>query len=312
MDQLSRLKALKAAWDQNQRTIEKLQTGLFSSSIGVYDESTPHCTEKSQESWLSQSPQGPFFNHQYYPTNDIKGRILADFQERNRHIIESREQAEEARILVNDLLPVIDEQELDVQIAALKLPDEPTQDLAGLIKKVRITSTQPNSQQIRFKSTSRKPIVDAEKLDPEQLETYEPSLAAQRQIMDYIDTKYEHIIKVLKVYFILANGSCFRLPTSRQIKAMKTMLDGYIHIHDDQTRYIPPGTYIYYLTINEQSAVCLRSGHVWRQTARGLFVINEEETRHWLVDPKAPIFRKINNDDLADIIRADLASPSSV
>ena len=228
--------------------------------------------------------------------------MMSDFETRNRHIIESQLYYERSQDLLNDVLENcidnFDEDELDARLSQVNIRNFNT--VTGLVNtipkrensndKVKTVNIQPSS--------SKREIEQGPELT--DLSEYEQELVGE-----FVDTAYTHLIKVLKVYFILADGKCFRLPAPSEIQDMKTQLEGHIHVPDIDVikGHIRAGTHIYYLTVDENSHVSLLDGYILKTANTGLVIIDEENNKKKHIDFKCPVFRKINNLDIALYIK---------
>lgn len=243
---------------------------------------------------LPSSPR-PIYIDQYQ-TADLYSQMMQDFETRNKHIIESQLQYDRDQTLLSDILAQVDEydeSELDNRLSNINICEF---DSISSLKKV-IPS--------QIKTVHIQPVVKLKKeTDPgpelDDLTEYE-----QQLVGEYIDTAYTHLIKVLKVYFILADGKSFRLPTTSEIIAMKEQLEGHLHVADIDVKkgVIRAGTHVYYLTVNEDSQIRLHDGYVLKTANNGLILIDEENNKKKHIDFKWPVFRKINNLDIAIYIK---------
>jgi hypothetical protein len=91
---------------------------------------------------------------------------------------------------------------------------------------------------------------------------------------------------------------------------MKTQLEGHIHVPDiDVVKgHIRAGTHIYYLSVDEHSHVKLMDGYVLKTANTGIVLIDEENNKKKQIDFKCPVFRKINNLDIAIYIKKHYAN----
>ena len=75
---------------------------------------------------------------------------------------------------------------------------------------------------------------------------------------------------------------------------MKELLEGHVHIPDHQR--IDTGTYVYYLTVDDDLAVILDSGYVWSTVPGYVYLIHDERKKK--VSRRCPMFKKLTNAEL--------------
>ena len=276
---LARLKALRESSIQFQEHISKLAGGAH-----------PATYYQTQ----------PGYSQMQIPVQqDLNGRLLADFTERNRHIIESQLKREQSANLLSNVLDSVtdyDDAMLDAQISNIN--PEGFANIKSLVKTVTITPPEQSTESSkRHKKESRpeSPPIAIEDIDEE----------FQDRVMEYIDKCYDHIIKVLKVYFILADGKHYRLPSKSEIATIKTVLEGHINIPNGPDLDIQAGTAVYYLSVDESSRIKMGFGYYKKAGKTGLILQDEDTDELFIIDFKCPMFRKINNLDIAKYIQAD-------
>ncbi len=239
-----------------------------------------------------------------YHQSDLYSQMMSDFETRNRHIIESQLYYERSQDLLNDVLENCidnyDEDELDARLSQVNIHNINTvSDLVNTIPKRENVNDQVKTVNIQpVASSAKKQIEQGPELT--DLSEYEQELVGE-----LVDTAYTHLIKVLKVYFILADGKCFRLPTASEIQDMKTQLEGHMHVSDIDVikGRLRAGTHIYYLTIDDNSHVSLLDGYILKTANTGLAIIDEQNNKKKHIDFKCPVFRKLNNLDIALYIK---------
>lgn len=297
---IERLRQLKQATERNNALISNLKTPQ--PAYTYYPSSTSH--------EYPYNYTNPIQIDQYQPA-DLYSQMMSDFETRNKHIIESQLQYERSQDLLDDVLGSCidnyDEDELNSQLSHLNVHnfDSVSELVKAIPKREQHSSDQVKTVTIQppEKSSVRKHQVEQ---GPEltDLSEYEQELVGE-----FVDTAYTHLIKVLKVYFILADGKRFRLPTTRDIQAIKTQLEGHIHVPDIDVikGHIRAGTHIYYLSVDDNSHVKLLDGYVLKTANTGIVLIDEENNKKKQIDFKCPVFRKINNLDIAIYIKKHCA-----
>lgn len=293
---IERLRQLKQATERNNALISNLKTPQ--PAYTYYPSST------SQE--YPYNYINPIHIDHYQPA-DLYSQMMSDFESRNRHIIESQLQYERSQDLLDDVLGSCvdnyDEDELNAQLSQLNVHN--FNSVSGLVNAIPKRKQQLSDQvktvhiQPQITSSVRKHQVEK---GPEltDLTEYEQELVGE-----FVDTAYTHLIKVLKVYFILADGKSFRLPAASDIHNIKEQLEGHIHVPDIDVikGHIRAGTHIYYLSVDEHSHVKLMDGYVLKTANTGIVLIDEENNKKKQIDFKCPVFRKINNLDIAIYIK---------
>jgi len=274
---IERLRQLKQKAEQNNTIITNLKT------------------PQPAYSYNYPSSPNPIYIDQYQ-TADLYSQMMQDFETRNKHIIESQLQYERGQTLLSDILAQVDEYddvELDNRLSNINISEF---DSISSLKKA-IPS--------QIKTVHIQPVEKEKKESEAGPELSDLSEYEQQLVGEYIDTAYTHLIKVLKVYFILADGKSFRLPATNEIGAMKEQLEGHLHVADTDVKkgYIRAGTHVYYLTVDEDSQVKLMDGYVLKTANTGLILIDEENNKKKHIDFKCPVFRKINNLDIAIYIK---------
>jgi hypothetical protein len=258
--------------------------------------------------YYQQHPvSGSFDNFFTYPNTtasqaDFNSRVLQDFQARNQDLIDAQVEREHAhQIMTNILANMADyeDAELDKRLANLNMTE--------LQQNKTISTGRDIIKTIHLAPVTKYPAspsnceTDGEESGPDIADISEQD---HEKIAEYIDTCYEHIIKVLKVYFILADGKTYRLPRPAEVRDMKTRLEGHIHVPDDvfRARELLAGTRIYYLTVDEKSNVVLKAGLVYKLGQTGIIILDELEKRKLDIGYSCPVFRKINNLDIASVL----------
>lgn len=291
---LERLRQLKQSTARNNELISNLK--VPQSAYTYYPSSARYETQYQYSN--------PIQIDQYHQP-DLYSQMMSDFEKRNRHIIESQLYYERSQDLLDNVLSSCvdnyDEDELDARLSQVNIHNFDT--VSNLVKAI------PKREQCsadQVKTVNIQPVKSSAKREIEQgpelsdLTEYEQELVGE-----LVDTAYTHLIKVLKVYFILADGKCFRLPAASEIQGMKTQLEGHIHVPDIDVikGHIRAGTHIYYLAIDENSHVKLLDGYILKTANTGLVIIDEENNKKKHIDFKCPVFRKINNLDIALYIK---------
>lgn len=277
---LERLKALRASSIQFQEHITKLAGSAHPASY--------YHAQSSYSSFpLDNNPADQ---------HDLNSRLLTDFTERNRHIIESQLKREQSANLLANVLDSVtdyDEDMLDAQISKINLTG--LNNINSLVKTINITPGNIASSRDKPKRAARpeSPPIAIEDIDDE----------FQDRVMEYIDDCYKHIIKVLKVYFILADGKNYRLPSKTEIATIKTTLEGHINIPNGQDMDITGGTPLYYLSVDESSRIKMGFGYYKKPGKTGLILQDDDTDELFVIDFKCPMFRKINNLDIAKYIQ---------
>jgi hypothetical protein len=292
---LERLRQLKQSTTRNNELISNLKVPL---QVYTYQPQTA-----SYESLYNYT--NPIQIDQYQQP-DLYSQMMTDFETRNRHIIESQLYYERSQDLLNDVLENCidnyDEDELDAQLSQVNIHNFDT--VTGLVNAIPKREQQSSDQvkTVHIQANNSSSVKHQIDQGPEltDLTEYEQELVGE-----FVDTAYTHLIKVLKVYFILSDGKCFRLPTTIDIQDMKTQLEGHIHVPDIDVikGHIRAGTHIYYLSIDENSHVKLLDGYILKTANTGLVIIDEENNKKKHIDFKCPVFRKINNLDIALYIK---------
>lgn len=274
---IERLRQLKQKAEQNNTLITNLKT-----PPPAYSYNYP------------SSPKSIYIDQ--YQTADLYSQMMQDFESRNKHIIESQLQYERGQTLLSDILAQVDEyddDELDNKLSNINIHE--FNSISSLKKAI------PS----QIKTVHIQPVVKVKKEADPGPELSDLSDYEQQLVGEYIDTAYTHLIKVLKVYFILADGKSFRLPVTSEIAIMKELLEGHLHVGDMDVKkgHIRAGTHVYYLTVDEDSQIRLHNGYVLKTANTGLILIDEENNKKKQIDFKCPVFRKINNLDIAIYIK---------
>jgi hypothetical protein len=279
---IDRLRQLKQKAEQNNALITNLKTSQPAYS---YSYNHPYSAR-------------PIYIDQYNTNTDLYSQMMQDFETRNKHIIESQLQYERGQELLSDVLAQVDEYdetELDTRLSNINIHE--FNSIASLKKAI----PQPN----HVKTVHIHPVVKLKKETESGPELDDLSEYEQQLIGEYIDTAYTHLIKVMKVYFILADGKSFRLPATNEIITMKELLQGHLHVADIDVKkgLIRAGTHVFYLTVDDDSQIRLHNGYVLKTANTGLILIDEENNKKKHIDFKCPVFRKINNLDIAIYIK---------
>lgn len=299
---ISRLRALKDASTRNQQYINTFTT------VGTPGTQDQHHYESSYAGqYYKQQPASysNFFSYSNNPNSEsqanFNSRLVQDFRARNQDLIDAQLEREHAnQIMTNILANMADyeDAELDERLANLNL--------AELQQNKSISNSRDIIKTIHLAPVANRPSSPSNYGTDEESGPDIADISDQDQetIADYIDTCYEHIIKVLKVYFILADGKEYRLPRPSEIRDIKTQLEGHIHVPDDvfRARALLPGTRIYYLTVDDQSRVVLKVGLVYKLAQTGIIILDEIEKRKLDIGYSKPVFRKINNLDIVKIL----------
>jgi hypothetical protein len=247
------------------------------------------------------------FQIEQLPTQDLYSQMMTDFERRNQHIIDSQLHYERSQELLHDILGMVntvDEEELDRQLDRLSMHD--IDSVSKLVNAINVKPTILPQNTTQVKTITITPAETTQQQLLESAPTMDDlSYTEQELVSEYVEACYSHLIKVLKVYFILADGKSYRLPSIRKIQHMKELLEGHIHIPDTDVRRgkIPPGTHVYYLSIDDNSSVQLMEGHVFKKAKKGMILIDEKNNKKKHIDFKCPVFRKINNLDIATYIK---------
>lgn len=278
---IERLRQLKQKAEQNNTLITNLKT------------------PQPAYSYNYPSSPKPIYIDQYQ-TSDLYSQMMQDFETRNKHIIESQLQYERGQTLLSDILAQVDEYddaELDNRLSNINISEFDS--ISSLRKAI------PS----QIKTVHIQPVEKVKKETDPGPELSDLSEYEQQLVGEYIDTAYTHLIKVLKVYFILADGKSFRLPATHEIITMKEQLEGHLHVGDMDVKkgLIRAGTHIYYLSVDENSQVKLMDGYVLKTANTGLILIDEENNKKKHIDFKCPVFRKINNLDIAIYIKKNFS-----
>lgn len=307
---IERLRQLKQANDYNNKLISNLKIPPLQSVSGQgYQQYQPMNT--SQQSGQQSGQQSD---------SDLYSKMMNDFETRNKHIIESQLYYERSQDLLNDVLSMVDnydEDELNMQLSKLVGNTVHTGSQAQYdANSININNFDSVSELVNAipKKDSASNQIKKVYIQPQAAKTTQiehgPELTdlteyEQELVGEFVDTAYTHLIKVLKVYFILADGKYFRLPATSDILTMKLQLEGHTHVPDIDVikGHIRAGTHIYYLTIDENSHVKLLDGYVLKTANTGIVIIDEENNKKKHIDFKCPIFRKINNLDIAIFIK---------
>lgn len=304
-DIINRLRALKEASIRNQQYINSIKADNgMAAGYGLLN-SGQTISNFSNFFNINTSSMGGPYNY------DLNMRLIDDFQARHQDIIDMQQQREQSKQIIGTILSELDDAELDNRLESINVKElQKTDNVKNMIKTVFIKPVaDEDSQQRRPRRQRFQQQVDSDGEDIVQDGPNIEDIAPEDHvhIAEYIDKCYKHIIKVLKVYFILADGKHFRLPISADIAKIKTKLEGYIHVPDDDLRKgnLKYGTYLYYLTISNESRVVMRSGYFLKTGTTGILLMNESETDRFEIDFKCPLFRKINNLDIVQVL-ADL------
>jgi hypothetical protein len=201
------------------------------------------------------------------------------------------------------MVNTVDEAELDRQLDQLSMHD--IDSVSKLVNAINVKPVILPEHSYEVKTINIKPTEPDEHILESAPTMDDLSYTEQELVTDYVESCYSHLIKVLKVYFILSDGKMYRLPSIRKIQYMKELLEGHLHVPDTEVRRgkIQPGTHIYYLSIDDNSAVQLMEGHVFKKAKRGIILIDEKNNKKKHIDFKCPVFRKINNLDIATYIK---------
>lgn len=242
-------------------------------------------------------------------TDDLYNKMMLDFEMRNKHIIESQLYYERSQNLLNDVLSVVDNyDELELDARLTQINPQKYNSVSGLIKSIPIQKNINISTDIANGASHGD--IKTIYITPKNTEEQGPELSdlteyEQSLVTEFIEKSYAHLIKILKVYFILADGKLYKLPNITEIQIMKEQLEGHIHVPDIDVikGYIWSGTHIYYLTVDEDSYVKLMDGYVLKTANSGLVIIDEKNNKKKQIDFKCPVFRKINNLDIALYIK---------
>lgn len=292
---LERLRQLKQSTTRNNELISNLK--VPQSAYTYYPSAARYETQYQYSN--------PIQIDQYHQP-DLYSQMMSDFETRNRHIIESQLYYERSQDLLNNVLENCidnyDEDELDARLSQVNIHNFNT--VSKLVKAIP-KREQRTTDQVKTVHIQTPTLSSAKREIEQGPELTDLTEYEQELVGEFVDTAYTHLIKVLKVYFILADGKCFRLPSPSEIQDMKTQLEGHIHVPDIDVikGHIRAGTHIYYLTVDENSHVSLLDGYILKTANTGLVIIDEENNKKKHIDFKCPVFRKINNLDIALYIK---------
>ena len=347
IDAINKLKALRELSIKNQAKINELtqkQNTFINKPIPTSSETFVVAGYDKSNSYIM-------------PTN-FEDALLADFRQRNKHIIDARIEREQSAVILGNVLKDVIEYDdimLEKQLTQANISSL-MQNTAikpkDIIKQIHIDIDNKTSSGKKAKTPKQPKTINNIQATPKakntsgkcrklytggskillptickstKLTDYEKSVCSiqrddidndtackpeledlneyeQKHVFSYIEQCYAHIIKVLKVYFILADGKKYVLPSGNKIGKIKTMLEGYIHVVNLNTLVI--GTHIYYLTVDLNNKVKIMDGYVYEINMDGCYIIIIDETNNKKIKVRdtCPIFRKLNNYDIAGLL----------
>ena len=123
----------------------------------------------------------------------------------------------------------------------------------------------------------------------------------EETIEDFINDCHTTNCEIIDTYLNLANENNLITPDEKKLKSIKSKLDGYIFIPQNEICNLYKSNYIKYIHINDNSIV-IKYGFVIKITEKGILLTDNRHRRFWYVSKKCPIFKKISPQDIREIV----------
>ena len=125
----------------------------------------------------------------------------------------------------------------------------------------------------------------------------------EETIEDFINDCHTTNCKIIDTYLELSNENNLTTPDEKKLKSIKSKLDGYIFIPQNEICNLYKSNYIKYIHINDNSIV-IKYGFVMKITEKGILLTDNRHRRFWYVSKKCPIFKKISPQDIREIVES--------